>query len=167
MFSFNLLLPSILSTKSCAARKYITSPYGLSYLTVTLKSQTFQTFFYATEYGAGNMASMDGDIYSYGILVLETVTGKRPTDSKFTQGLSLREFVELGLHGSVLDAVDTQLCLVEKELQTADSSSCKAKLDGLISLLRLGVSCSHEVPSKRLPTGDIIKELREIKESLM
>lgn len=51
----------------------------------------------APEYGAGNMASTHGDIYSYGILILETVTGKRPTGSNFTQGLSLREYVELGL----------------------------------------------------------------------
>ncbi|XP_062197181.1 receptor kinase-like protein Xa21 isoform X2 [Phragmites australis] len=122
----------------------------------------------APEYGAGNMVSTHGDIYSYGILVLETVTGKRPTDSEFPQGLSLREYVEVGLHGRVLDVVDTQLssCL-ENELQSADKFSCKTKIDCLISLLRLGVSCSHEMPSNRLPAGDIINELRDIKESLM
>jgi serine/threonine protein kinase len=54
------------------------------------------------------MVSTQGDIYSYGILVLETVTGRKPTDSNFTRGLSLREYVELGLNGGELDVVDTQ-----------------------------------------------------------
>ncbi|KAL6654822.1 hypothetical protein ACP70R_008287 [Stipagrostis hirtigluma subsp. patula] len=121
----------------------------------------------APEYGAGNMVSVHGDIYSYGILVLEMVTGKRPTDSRFTQALSLREYVELGLRGRVLDVIDTRLSLsLENELQTADNSSWKTKIDCLISLLRLGVYCSHEIPSNRMSTGDIIKELRDIKESL-
>jgi hypothetical protein len=38
-----------------------------------------------------------GDVYSYGILVLETVTEKRPTDSTFRQGSSLREYVDVAL----------------------------------------------------------------------
>lgn len=122
----------------------------------------------APEYGAGNMASTHGDIYSYGILVLEMVTGKRPTDSNFTGGLSLREYVELGLQGRVLDVVDTHLSMrLENGFQTAGIFSPEAKIDSLISLLRLGVSCSHETPSSRMSTGEVIKELHDIKESLM
>ncbi|PNT63451.1 hypothetical protein BRADI_4g16116v3 [Brachypodium distachyon] len=55
------------------------------------------------EYGAGNMVSAQSDIYSYGILALEMVTGKKPTDSKFIEGLSLRRFAELGLSGKAMD----------------------------------------------------------------
>lgn len=110
---------------------------------------------------------MHGDIYSYGILVLETITGKRPTDSKFSQGLSLREYVELGLHDRMMDVVDMQLSLdLENGLQTASGSSYRRKIDCVVSLLRLGMSCSQELPSSRMPTGDIIKELHAIKESL-
>ncbi|CAM0943819.1 unnamed protein product [Alopecurus aequalis] len=122
----------------------------------------------APEYGAGNMVSTHGDIYSYGILVLETITGKRPTSSRFTEGLSLRQYVELGLRGRVMDVVDIQLPFsVENELHTANDDSYKEKMDCLSSLLGLGLSCSHEMPSSRMPTGDIIRELHAIKESLL
>nr|BAD05495.1 putative protein kinase Xa21, receptor type [Oryza sativa Japonica Group]BAD05667.1 putative protein kinase Xa21, receptor type [Oryza sativa Japonica Group] len=35
----------------------------------------------APEYGSGSQVSMDGDIYSYGVLLLEMFTGRRPTDN--------------------------------------------------------------------------------------
>uniref|UniRef100_J3N941 Receptor kinase-like protein Xa21 n=1 Tax=Oryza brachyantha TaxID=4533 RepID=J3N941_ORYBR len=122
----------------------------------------------APEYGAGNMVSTSGDIYSYGILVLQTVTGHRPTDSKFRQGLNLRECVELALHNSAIDIVDSSLFLdLENDLQRNDDSSRKRKIDCLICLLRLGMSCSQEMPSSRMSTGYIIKELLPIKQSLL
>ncbi|KAL6841103.1 hypothetical protein ACP4OV_029072 [Aristida adscensionis] len=114
----------------------------------------------APEYGAGNMVSTHGDIYSYGILVLETITGKRPNDSRFGQGLSLREYVDLALHNRVMDAVDTRLSL---DLE----NKVHMMTDSVVSLLRLGMSCTQELPSSRMPTGSIIKELLAIKDSLL
>ncbi|KAG8090012.1 hypothetical protein GUJ93_ZPchr0011g27136 [Zizania palustris] len=145
---------------------------GNSLLQQSTSSMGFRgTIGYAPpEYGAGNMVSTHGDIYSYGILVLETVTGKRPTDSKFIQGLNLHEYVELSLHdGIIVDAVDPQLSLdLENELDTPDDSSYKGRVIGcLVSLLRLGLSCSQEMPSNRMSTGDIIKEMSAIKQPLL
>ncbi|XP_015615406.1 receptor kinase-like protein Xa21 isoform X2 [Oryza sativa Japonica Group] len=121
----------------------------------------------APEYGVGNIASTHGDIYSYGILVLETVSGKRPTDTTFGPGLSLRQYVEPGLHGRLMDVVDRKLVLDSKSwVQTPDISPCKEINECLVSLLRLGLSCSQELPSSRMQTGDVISELHDIKESL-
>jgi hypothetical protein len=106
--------------------------------------------------------------YSYGVLVLETVTGKRPTDSRFRQGLSIREYVDLALQKEVADAVDTRLSLdLENELHTGGDSSYKKKMDCVFSLLELGMSCTQELPSSRMPTGGIIKEMLAIKDSLL
>lgn len=120
----------------------------------------------APEYGAGNTVSTYGDIYSYGILVLETVTGKRPINSKFREGLSLREYVELGLCERTMEVVYSRLQLNLENRISADPRSCKTRIDSLVLLLRLGLSCSLEVPSSRMPTHVIIKELHAIRESL-
>ncbi|KAF8665842.1 hypothetical protein HU200_053921 [Digitaria exilis] len=122
----------------------------------------------APEYGAGNMVSTNGDIYSYGILILETVSGKRPTDGGLRQGFSLREYVEQGLLDKVTDIADMQLSSLdlENELRSGNDSSYKRRVDCLVSLFRLGISCSQELPSSRTPARDIIKELHTIKESL-
>ncbi|CAM0873811.1 unnamed protein product [Alopecurus aequalis] len=125
------------------------------------------TGYAAPEYGTGNMVSTNGDIYSYGILVLETVTGKRPTDSGSRQGLTLREYAELGLDDRVTDVVDTRLSLnLENEHEMVNDSPYRRKIECVAALLRLGMSCSQESPSSRTPTGDIIKELHAVKESL-
>ncbi|KAK3129458.1 hypothetical protein QOZ80_6BG0480020 [Eleusine coracana subsp. coracana] len=123
----------------------------------------------APEYGAGNVVSTNGDIYSYGILVLEMVTGKRPTDSTLRQGSSLREYVELALHNrTMMDVIDTRMSLsLRDEVEDVGKEGHETKINCLIALLRVGLSCSDEMPSSRMSTGDIIKELLAIQGSLL
>ncbi|KQK00472.1 receptor kinase-like protein Xa21 [Brachypodium distachyon] len=132
----------------------------------------------APEYGAGNMISIQGDVYSYGILILEMITGKRPTDSMFREGLNLHRYVEMALHDGSIDVVDSRLLLsIQTEplvTATGDSSafsetddpSDDRRIDCLTSLLRVGISCSQELPVNRMPIRDTIKELHAIKVSL-
>ncbi|XVE58718.1 hypothetical protein DITRI_Ditri04bG0191400 [Diplodiscus trichospermus] len=48
----------------------------------------------APEYGMRRMATSEGDVYSFGILLLEVMTGKRPTDDMFSDGLNLHKLVK-------------------------------------------------------------------------
>uniref|UniRef100_A0ACD5WI68 Uncharacterized protein n=1 Tax=Avena sativa TaxID=4498 RepID=A0ACD5WI68_AVESA len=139
---------------------------GCSYFQHSTNSMGFRgTIGYAPpEYGAGNMVSTHGDIYSYGILVLEMITGKRPTDNMFDQGLSLRKSVEIAFEHSALDIVDVELT---KELEngpaTVDDPTNQRKITSMISLLKLGIFCTEDMPSSRISTKDIIKELHAVK----
>uniref|UniRef100_J3MBX4 non-specific serine/threonine protein kinase n=1 Tax=Oryza brachyantha TaxID=4533 RepID=J3MBX4_ORYBR len=47
----------------------------------------------APEYGLGGHPSPQGDVYSFGVMMLELITGKRPTDVIFHEGLTLHDWV--------------------------------------------------------------------------
>ncbi|XXG58683.1 hypothetical protein AAC387_Pa04g0933 [Persea americana] len=70
----------------------------------------------APEYGMGANASTYGDVYSYGILLLELLTGKRPSDDMFKNNLNLHQFAKMALPERVMEIIDRQLLSHENEL---------------------------------------------------
>ncbi|XP_058006605.1 probable LRR receptor-like serine/threonine-protein kinase At3g47570 [Hevea brasiliensis] len=69
------------------------------------------------EYGIGSQTSTSGDIFSYGILLLEMFTGKRPTDHMFKEGTSLRNFVKRALPEQVTQILDPNNNLPPMQMQ--------------------------------------------------
>ncbi|KAF7830780.1 putative LRR receptor-like serine/threonine-protein kinase [Senna tora] len=61
------------------------------------------------EYGLGGKASTFGDVYSFGILLLEMFTGKRPTDEMFKEGLSLNKLASAMDENQIVKVVDPKL----------------------------------------------------------
>jgi hypothetical protein len=57
----------------------------------------------------GADASTMGDVYSYGILVLELFIGRRPTNDMFKDGLNLHNFVKMALPKRLIQVVDPML----------------------------------------------------------
>ena len=70
------------------------------------------------EYGVGNEASTYGDVYSYGILLLEMFTGKRPIDNIFQDNLNLHNFVKAALSERIADIIDPTLLCDREEGET-------------------------------------------------
>jgi serine/threonine protein kinase len=113
------------------------------------------------------MVSIHGDIYSYGVLILEMVTGRRPTDNEVEHGLSLRNYVEMAIDNRVMDIINMELVTeLENENARVDGAPTRKRL-ALVSLLKLGILCTDETPSTRMSTKDIIKELHEINKALV
>jgi serine/threonine protein kinase len=48
-----------------------------------------------SEYGMDSQLSTEGDMYSFGILLLEMLTGRRPTDDIFKEGHNLHNYVKI------------------------------------------------------------------------
>ncbi|KAD5961710.1 hypothetical protein E3N88_13183 [Mikania micrantha] len=68
------------------------------------------------EYGVGCEMTSSGDVYSFGILVLEVMTRKRPPDEIFKEGLSLHKFASMALRdNNVTDIIDVNIINVYQE----------------------------------------------------
>ncbi|CAO2187183.1 unnamed protein product [Urochloa humidicola] len=119
----------------------------------------------APEYGLGNEVSTHGDVYSYGVLLLEMFTGKRPLDNNFGEAIGLRNYVQMALPNRVGIIIDQQL-LIEIEDGNASTSNSNRirdlRIDCIASILQVGISCSEETPVDRPAIGHVLRELQAI-----
>ena len=98
--------------------------------------------------------SVEGDVYSYGILLLEMFTAKRPTDPLFQGGQSIRSYVAAAYPGRVMQAADPML-VPHNENNMDDGSLGEC----MMLVFRVALRCTEESPRARLITRDAIREL--------
>ncbi|KAL4312929.1 hypothetical protein GQ457_01G003600 [Hibiscus cannabinus] len=121
------------------------------------QTMTIATFGYmAPEYGNGGIVSTRGDVYSFGILIMETITRKKPTDEMFGEETSLKSWVEKSLSSSPDQVVDPNL------LSTSERERIAAN-DCALSILQVGLECSAELPDERLNMKEIVTRLKKIR----
>ncbi|KAL3751259.1 hypothetical protein ACJRO7_012129 [Eucalyptus globulus] len=122
------------------------------------------------EYGMGSQVSKDGDAYSYGVLLLEIFTGKRPTHDMFKDALNLHDYCTAALPERVADIADQQLLFCEtEESSVANTLSNQRSIsahvqESLAMIFEIGVACSVELPRERLKISDAVTRLRSLKE---
>ncbi|XVF83927.1 hypothetical protein PTKIN_Ptkin16aG0533400 [Pterospermum kingtungense] len=125
------------------------------------------------EYGLGSSVTTYGDVYSYGILLLEMFTGRRPTDEIFKENLNLHSFVKTALPHHVDEITDPILLQESFKGQTRINNTFNEKshkentlLWGLNSIFEIGVACSSKLPTERMNMVNVVAQLCSIKETL-
>ncbi|KAK9725034.1 hypothetical protein RND81_05G117400 [Saponaria officinalis] len=125
----------------------------------------------APEYGLGGESSPDGDIYSCGTVLLELITGKRPTDEMFQEDFNLHMYAKVALPDQVLQIVDPSLVhnniTEEVDNRRAIPDMVERRVECMFSMVSVGVACSNHLPHERMKIADAISRLRAARDNLL
>ncbi|KAF3645402.1 putative LRR receptor-like serine/threonine-protein kinase-like [Capsicum annuum] len=140
--------------------------FGISKILAVSKSMAYTVTlgtlgYIAPEYGLEGIVSTSGDVYSYGIMLMEVLTKRRPTDEEiWNENRDLRKWITQSISGSMVDVIDDKL-FPEEEKITSKSEICIA------SMIELALDCTKETPESRITMEDVVKRLNKIKNAFL
>ncbi|XP_076960531.1 receptor kinase-like protein Xa21 [Bidens hawaiensis] len=149
--------------------------FGLSKFLGTDSNQSNSIRFRGTigyappEYGLGSEMTCSGDVYSFGVLLLEVMTGKRPTDDMFNNGLSLHKFASMSLPDHMTNVIDSDLINYLQDdaitMQTNTPNAPKTE-ECMALIVNIGVSCSVDSGPQRMNIIDVASQLQKVMAAL-
>ncbi|KAL3621317.1 hypothetical protein CASFOL_036229 [Castilleja foliolosa] len=120
-----------------------------------------------SEYGYGEKPSTAGDVYSFGILLLELFTGRSPTHETFFGGLSLTSWVQMHFPTDIDQVLEFDLLQeMNNYFDEGKSSRTQNHCDCLITVLGVGLSCAAESPDARIAIRDALHKLKDVEKKL-
>ncbi|XP_052135504.1 probable LRR receptor-like serine/threonine-protein kinase At3g47570 [Oryza glaberrima] len=124
----------------------------------------------APEYGMGCQISTAGDVYSYGVILLEMLTGKHPTDDMFKDGLNIHKLVDCAYPHNVVEILEASIIpwyTHEGRNHDLDNDVDEMSIMErcITQMLKIGLECSLESPGDRPLIQDVYAEITKIKET--
>ncbi|KAK1692461.1 hypothetical protein QYE76_009158 [Lolium multiflorum] len=114
----------------------------------------------APEYGLGGHPSTEGDVYSFGVMLLEMITGKRPTDALFQEGLTLHDWVRRH------HPHDVAAIIAESWLAAMDAMLSAVQAGHIVvELINLGIACTQYSPMERPTMVEVCHSIALLKVS--
>ncbi|KAL4309517.1 hypothetical protein GQ457_01G041020 [Hibiscus cannabinus] len=118
------------------------------------------------EYGNGTEATTSGDMYSFGIVLLEMFTRKRPTDETFKDEQTLHLLAKTALPDLVVKENRNQEASSSRNPRRQNREATRMK-ECLVSIFKVGIACSVESSQDRMDIVDANKELHFIRNKLL
>ncbi|XP_057785126.1 receptor kinase-like protein Xa21 [Salvia miltiorrhiza] len=122
---------------------------------------TMATIGYAApEYGSEGKISTNGDVYSYGILLLEIFTSKKPTNDMFSAEMGIKEWVGKALQENGISEVVAPGLLSREDRHFFATEQC------VLSICHLAMNCLALLPEERINMMQVAAALQKFKVTL-
>ncbi|VAI71359.1 unnamed protein product [Triticum turgidum subsp. durum] len=112
------------------------------------------TGYMAPELAFSTRNSIKTDVYSYGVVLLELITGKTAVDPSFPENMDIVGWVPHALNGTEQIGPVCDPALLDEVYSTVEMEEVR-------KVLRLALRCTANEPSRRPSMVDVVKELTD------
>lgn len=119
-----------------------------------ISNEVFHFVCLLSEYAYTMQVTAPGNVYSYGVILLEILTTKLPVDEAFDEGVDLVKWV----HNAPARG-ETPEQILDSRLSTVSFGWRKE----MLAALKIALLCTDSIPAKRPKMKKVVEMLQEIK----